>query len=175
MADSSAFAAFTAADADVCAILFSPLSMPAEVITSHAVLVQLHCKPVEYQVQTQPNKIMGAPSVLSLPLRVRPVERYSIDCLLKEKAMAHIAGQLLADSHPNGTVRIVFIAPTGGGNECPMKFRAELEREVDSGVGERHLLTLIHHGIDEYLIDALTVGLAAWRLVLRINHKFGGC
>ena len=61
MVDSSAFAAFTAADADVCAILFSPLSMPAEVITSHAVLVQLHCKPVEYQVQTQPNKIMGAP------------------------------------------------------------------------------------------------------------------
>ena len=34
--------------------------------------------------------------------------------------MAHIAGRLLADLHPNGTVRMVFIASVGGGNECPI-------------------------------------------------------
>jgi len=37
--------------------------------------------------------------------------------------MAQIAGRLLADLHPNGTVRIVFIASVGGGNETP--FTAE--------------------------------------------------
>jgi len=37
--------------------------------------------------------------------------------------MAHIAGRLLADLHPNGTVRIVFIASDGGGTETP--FTAE--------------------------------------------------
>ena len=31
-----------------------------------------------------------------------------------------IAGWLLADLHPNGTVRVVFIAHTGGGNESPI-------------------------------------------------------
>ena len=31
-----------------------------------------------------------------------------------------IAGWLLADLHPNGTVRAVFIAHTGGGNESPI-------------------------------------------------------
>jgi len=40
-----------------------------------------------------------------------------------EKPMAHIAGRLLADLHPNGTVRIVFIASDGGGTETP--FTAE--------------------------------------------------
>ena len=34
--------------------------------------------------------------------------------------MAHIAGRLLADLHPNGTVRIVFIASVGGENEAPL-------------------------------------------------------
>jgi hypothetical protein len=33
--------------------------------------------------------------------------------------MAKISGRLLADLHPNGTVRIVFIATVGGGNEAP--------------------------------------------------------
>ena len=37
--------------------------------------------------------------------------------------MAKIPGRLLADLHPNGTVRIVFIASVGGGNETP--FTAE--------------------------------------------------
>ena len=37
--------------------------------------------------------------------------------------MAQIPGRLLADLHPNGTVRIVFIASVGGGNETP--FTAE--------------------------------------------------
>ena len=31
--------------------------------------------------------------------------------------MPEITGKLLADLHPNGTVRMVFIAHTGGGNE----------------------------------------------------------
>ena len=34
--------------------------------------------------------------------------------------MAHIFGRLLADLHPNGTVRIVFIASVGGENEAPL-------------------------------------------------------
>jgi hypothetical protein len=33
--------------------------------------------------------------------------------------MARIPGRLLADLHPHGTVRIVFIASVGGGNETP--------------------------------------------------------
>jgi hypothetical protein len=33
--------------------------------------------------------------------------------------MAQIAGRLLADLFPNGTVRIVFITSVGGGNETP--------------------------------------------------------
>ncbi len=31
--------------------------------------------------------------------------------------MAQIPGRLLADLHPNGTVRVVFVATVGGGNE----------------------------------------------------------
>jgi hypothetical protein len=38
----------------------------------------------------------------------------------EENPMPDIAGTLLADLHPNGTVRMVFIAHVGGGNECPM-------------------------------------------------------
>jgi len=34
--------------------------------------------------------------------------------------MPEIPGRLLADMHPNGTVRMVFIAHTGGGNEAPI-------------------------------------------------------
>ncbi len=34
--------------------------------------------------------------------------------------MPEITGTLLADLHPNGTVRLVFIAHTGGGNEAPI-------------------------------------------------------
>jgi hypothetical protein len=36
------------------------------------------------------------------------------------EAQMNISGRLLADLHPNGTVRIVFIAYTGGGNETPL-------------------------------------------------------
>src|ERR1019366_7147870 len=60
------------------------------------------------------------PSFLSLPLRTRPVERYTVDCLLKEKAMAQIAGRLIADLFPDCTVRMVFIAQSIGGNEAPI-------------------------------------------------------
>jgi hypothetical protein len=34
--------------------------------------------------------------------------------------MVKIPGRLLADLHPNGTVRIVFIASVGGGHEIPV-------------------------------------------------------
>jgi hypothetical protein len=37
-----------------------------------------------------------------------------------ENPMPGIPGKLLADLHPNGTVRMVFIAHTGGGNEAPL-------------------------------------------------------
>ena len=33
--------------------------------------------------------------------------------------MAEVAGRLITDLHPNGTVRMVFIACKGGGNEKP--------------------------------------------------------
>ena len=39
------------------------------------------------------------------------------------QAQMKIAGRLLADLHLNGTVRIVFIAHVGGGNECPVTAR----------------------------------------------------
>jgi hypothetical protein len=39
------------------------------------------------------------------------------------KAQMKITGRLLADLYPNGTVRIVFIPQTGGGNECPVRAR----------------------------------------------------
>jgi hypothetical protein len=51
-------------------------------------------------------------------LRTRPIERPA-DYLLEEELMAKMPGCLLADLHPNGTVRIVFIASNGGGNETP--------------------------------------------------------
>jgi hypothetical protein len=34
--------------------------------------------------------------------------------------MPEITGRLLADMNPDGTVRTVFIAHTGGGNEAPL-------------------------------------------------------
>ena len=34
--------------------------------------------------------------------------------------MPEIPGRLLADMHPNGTVRMVFLAHIGGGNEAPL-------------------------------------------------------
>jgi hypothetical protein len=33
--------------------------------------------------------------------------------------MPRITGRLLADLHPNGTVRVMFISGVGGGNEVP--------------------------------------------------------
>ena len=45
--------------------------------------------------------------------------------------MAQIAGRLLADFHPNGTVRIVFIAHTGGGNESPLTSKNLDTAEID--------------------------------------------
>jgi hypothetical protein len=38
----------------------------------------------------------------------------------EEKAMAKIAGRLLADLFPDGVVRIVFIPIVGGGTETPL-------------------------------------------------------
>ena len=37
--------------------------------------------------------------------------------------MPEIPGRLLADMHPNGRVRMVFIAHIGGGNELPLTAR----------------------------------------------------
>jgi hypothetical protein len=34
--------------------------------------------------------------------------------------MAKIPGNLMVDLHPNGTVRLVFLADIGGGNESPV-------------------------------------------------------
>ena len=34
--------------------------------------------------------------------------------------MAKIPGKLMVDLHPNGTVRLVFLADIGGGNESPV-------------------------------------------------------
>ena len=39
------------------------------------------------------------------------------------QAQVNISGRLLANLHPNGTVRIVFLAHTSGGNECPVTAR----------------------------------------------------
>jgi hypothetical protein len=44
--------------------------------------------------------------------------------------MAKIPGRLLADLHPNGTVRIVFIASVGGGNETPFTAKNVQAAEV---------------------------------------------
>jgi hypothetical protein len=45
--------------------------------------------------------------------------------------MPEITGRLLADLHPNGTVRMVFIAHTGGGNECPITAKKLDAAELD--------------------------------------------
>ena len=45
--------------------------------------------------------------------------------------MPEITGTLLADLHPNGTVRMVFIAHTGSGNECPITAKSLDSAETD--------------------------------------------
>jgi hypothetical protein len=45
--------------------------------------------------------------------------------------MSEIPGRLLADSRPNGTVRIVFIAHTSGRNECPLTAKNLDAAEID--------------------------------------------
>jgi hypothetical protein len=45
--------------------------------------------------------------------------------------VSEIIGRLLADLHPNGTVRIVFIAHTGGGNEAPLTVKNLDTAEID--------------------------------------------
>ena len=45
--------------------------------------------------------------------------------------MPEITGKLLADMHPNGTVRMVFIAHTGGGNEAPLTAKNLDAAEID--------------------------------------------
>jgi hypothetical protein len=45
--------------------------------------------------------------------------------------MPEITGKLLADLHPNGTVRMVFIAHTGGGNEAPITAKDLDAAEID--------------------------------------------
>jgi hypothetical protein len=67
--------------------------------------------------------------------------------------MTKIPGRLLADFHPNGTVRIVFIA-TNGGNETPFTAKNLDAAEVifmtcglhaDNGCGKRPVLR--RHGL----------------------------
>ncbi len=45
--------------------------------------------------------------------------------------MPKITGRLLADLHPNGTARMVFISHSGGGNECPLTARNLDTAEID--------------------------------------------
>jgi hypothetical protein len=45
--------------------------------------------------------------------------------------MSEITGKLLADLHPNGTVRMMFIAHTGGGNEAPLTTKNLDAAEMD--------------------------------------------
>ena len=45
--------------------------------------------------------------------------------------MPEVTGTLLADLQPNGTVRVVFIAHTGGGNECPITAKGLDAAEMD--------------------------------------------
>ena len=45
--------------------------------------------------------------------------------------MPEITGGLLADLHPNGTVRIFFIAHVGGGNEAPLTAKDLDTAEID--------------------------------------------
>jgi hypothetical protein len=45
--------------------------------------------------------------------------------------MPEIPGILLADLHPNGTVRMVFIAHKGKGHECPLTSKSLDAAEID--------------------------------------------
>jgi hypothetical protein len=45
--------------------------------------------------------------------------------------MSEIKGRLIADLHPNGTVRMVFIASVGGGNEAPLTAKNLDTAEID--------------------------------------------
>ena len=45
--------------------------------------------------------------------------------------MPQIPGRLLSDLHPEGTVRMVFIAHTGGGNEAPLTAKDLDAAEID--------------------------------------------
>jgi hypothetical protein len=45
--------------------------------------------------------------------------------------MSEIPGRLIADLHPNGTVRMVFIASVGGGNEAPLTAKNLDTAEID--------------------------------------------
>jgi len=45
--------------------------------------------------------------------------------------VSEITGRLLADMHPKGTVRIVFIAHVGGGNQAPITAKDLDAAEVD--------------------------------------------
>ena len=45
--------------------------------------------------------------------------------------MARISGRLLADLFPDSTVRMVFIAIVGGGNECPITAKNLDAAEID--------------------------------------------
>ena len=45
--------------------------------------------------------------------------------------MPEIRGTLLADMHPNGTVRFVLLAHTGGGNEAPLTVKNLDTPEMD--------------------------------------------
>jgi hypothetical protein len=49
----------------------------------------------------------------------------------EENPMPEITGKLPADLHPNGTVRMFFIAQTGGGNECPITAKDLAAAEMD--------------------------------------------
>jgi len=45
--------------------------------------------------------------------------------------MSEIKGRLIVDLHPVGTVRMVFIAHTGGGNEAPLTAKNRDAAEID--------------------------------------------
>jgi hypothetical protein len=53
--------------------------------------------------------------------------------------MPEITGRLLAVLHPNGTVRMVFIARFGGGNECLIT-----TKNLDTAVERQSDLAPIH-------------------------------
>ena len=43
--------------------------------------------------------------------------------MVESACMAKIPGKLMVDLHPNGTVRLVFLADIEGGNESPVTAR----------------------------------------------------